>query len=94
MTEVAAPLDRRTNPGEHDSDSEAEPEETRRDIGEHESDSEAAEEDQDSEGTKKKKKKKVKAAIPLKCSYRQFIELLQEVLTFHAFYQKAWTWHV
>ena len=86
MTEVAAPLDRRTNPGEHDSDSEAEPEETRRDIGEHESDSEAAEEDLDSEGTKKKKKK-VKAAIPLKCSYRQFIELLQEVLTFHAFYR-------
>jgi hypothetical protein len=86
MTEVAAPLVRRTNPGEHDSDSEVEPEETRRDIGEHESDSEAAEEDQDSEGTKKKKKK-VKAAIPLKCSYHQFIELLQEVLTFHAFYR-------
>ena len=54
--------------------------------GKHDSDSEAEEEDLEVAGTKKKKKK-VKAAIPLKCSHRQFVELLQELLTFHAFYR-------
>jgi hypothetical protein len=66
------------------------PEEEQSNGGKHNSDSKAEEVELEVAGTKKKKKKKkkkkVKVVIPLKCSYQQFVELLQELLTFHAFY--------
>jgi hypothetical protein len=34
-----------------------------------------------------KKKKMEKMTTPLQCSYRQFLDLLQELLSFHAWYQ-------
>jgi hypothetical protein len=33
-----------------------------------------------------KKKKIEKKTTPLQCSYRQFLDLLQELLSFHAWY--------
>jgi hypothetical protein len=65
------------------------PEEEQSNGGKHNSDSEAEEVELEIIGTKKKKKKKkkVKVVIPLKCSYQQFVELLQELLTFHALYR-------
>jgi hypothetical protein len=56
-------------------------------VSKHDSDSEVEEEEPEEEGSKKRRK--VKKAIPLKCSYQQFVKLLQELLTFHAFYCNA-----